>query len=191
MKHREMEKPVAMASGTGAAPARTKPSYNKMSGEKVKSEGVMPSLSSPAAMGTLDVVATKGKGMPSHGMAAAAPVRALKRHVTVPRDAVEGAAGAAPALAADTVRGSTAHFRVSYDPALGADGPTDADALIASCEADYFTLQGYFGMLTPAGLPFDVHITTDNGGAELATQAAPRPASISGAAPERALTFHS
>jgi hypothetical protein len=38
-------------------------------------------------------------------------------------------------------RGRTAHFIVSYDPALGSNGPILADAVLGSCEADYGKLQ--------------------------------------------------
>ncbi len=72
---------------------------------------------------------------------------------------------AAPALAGDTPAGSTAHFNVSYDPSLGTSGQTIASAILAVCESDYFRLQGYFGGITPAGLPFAIHIVPGANGA--------------------------
>jgi len=66
--------------------------------------------------------------------------------------------------AADIPQGSTPHFVVSYDAGL-ASGATLADAVLATCEADYTTLQGYFGGITPPGLPFTVHLTTGSNGA--------------------------
>lgn len=59
----------------------------------------------------------------------------------------------------------TTHFRVAYDPALGTDGATISDAILASCETDYTTLQGYFGGITPASLPFQILITSGTFGA--------------------------
>jgi hypothetical protein len=58
-----------------------------------------------------------------------------------------------------TLRGSTPHFRVYYDPALGTNGIPLADDVIATCERDYSTLQSWFGGLTPPGLPFQIVIT--------------------------------
>ena len=44
-----------------------------------------------------------------------------------------------------TLRGSTTHFTVYYDPALGAAGPTLADGVIARCESDYQAVSAIFG----------------------------------------------
>lgn len=56
-----------------------------------------------------------------------------------------------------TLRGSTAHFNVYYDDTtLGANGAAIADAVLSTCERDYATMQGYFGGLTPPGLPFNI-----------------------------------
>lgn len=55
-------------------------------------------------------------------------------------------------------QGATAHFRVYYDPALGATGVTIANGVLAACERDYNTISGYFGGITPPGLPFNVVI---------------------------------
>jgi hypothetical protein len=82
----------------------------------------------------------------------------------------------APRLAADggpyTLRGNTTNFQVSYENALGANGPVLADAVLATCEADYTTLRTWFGGLTPAGLPFTAFVVTGNFGAYHATCAA-------------------
>lgn len=72
----------------------------------------------------------------------------------------------------DVSRGSTAHFTVLYDPNLGTDGMTIADAALAVCEADYATLQGFFGGITPSSLPFNIHVIQGNNGAYHATCAA-------------------
>jgi len=84
------------------------------------------------------------------------------------RQAVERLAADAFAPAAAR-HGSTAHFSVSFAPSLGADGATIADAILATCEADCTTLQSYFGGITPAQLPFHIHITGGSTGASHAT----------------------
>ena len=63
----------------------------------------------------------------------------------------------------------TAHFKVSIDPGLGQVGSTVADALLQTCEQDYATLQGYFGGITPAALPFHLIITSGSDGASHAS----------------------
>jgi len=68
-------------------------------------------------------------------------------------------------LVGDTRRGSTAHFNVFYHSTLGTDGATISDAILQVCEADFSTLQGYFGGITPAGLPFNIHVTSGSSGA--------------------------
>jgi hypothetical protein len=82
----------------------------------------------------------------------------------------------APRVAADggpyTLRGNTANFRVSYEDALGASGPVLADAVLATCEADYASLRTWFGGLTPGGLPFTVFVVTGTFGAYHASCAA-------------------
>jgi hypothetical protein len=60
-------------------------------------------------------------------------------------------------------RGSTQHFEVYVDPALGAGGQRVADTVLAGCEADYATVSGYFGGLK-AG-PFRVILFSNPGGA--------------------------
>jgi hypothetical protein len=72
-------------------------------------------------------------------------------------------------LAAPVLRGTTDHFTVSYDPQLGEAGITLADAILAACEADYSTLRGYFGGITPPGLPFNILITSGQTGASHST----------------------
>jgi hypothetical protein len=64
-----------------------------------------------------------------------------------------------------TLRSSTAHFNVYYDPSLGGNGPIIADAVLASCEWEYSTLQTYFDGVTPPGLPFNIIIVPGIGGA--------------------------
>lgn len=84
--------------------------------------------------------------------------------VTVPRG-VQEIDHAVAAAAAPILRGSTDHFTVSYDSALGDDGITLSDAILARCESDYATLQDYFGGITPPNLPFKVLVTTGGTGA--------------------------
>ena len=66
----------------------------------------------------------------------------------------------------------TAHFIVSIDTGLGQAGVTIADALLATCEQDFATLQAYFGGITPASLPFHLIVTSGSQGASHATCAA-------------------
>src|SRR5581483_7010814 len=63
----------------------------------------------------------------------------------------------------------TDHFIVNYDDSLGANGPILADAVLGTCERDYVQLQGYFGGITPAGLPFVINIVPGNGGSSHAS----------------------
>jgi len=84
----------------------------------------------------------------------------------------------APAAIADpsqlkdpaNLQGQTEHFAVYVDPALGADGRQDAQAVLANCEADYATVSGYFGGID-AG-PFAVILFTNPNGAYHMTCAA-------------------
>jgi hypothetical protein len=62
-----------------------------------------------------------------------------------------------------TLRGSTTHFNVYYDPSLGTDGQTIADAVLASCEYEYNIISAYFGGLTPSS--FNIIIAAGIGGA--------------------------
>jgi hypothetical protein len=66
-------------------------------------------------------------------------------------------------------RGSTAHFVVFYDSALGSAGVSAADAVLGKCEADFNTLRGWFSNTTPGSLPFNIYITTDTNGASHAS----------------------
>lgn len=75
-------------------------------------------------------------------------------------------------MVGDTLHNSTAHFTVFYDSTLGPDGITISDAILQVCEADFVKLQGYFGGITPSGLPFNIHVTTGSNGASHATCAA-------------------
>lgn len=68
--------------------------------------------------------------------------------------------------------GNTTNFVVFYDGSLGANGKNLADALLASCEWEYSMLQGWFGGITPASLPFNVYIDTGSFGAYHANCAA-------------------
>ena len=63
----------------------------------------------------------------------------------------------------------TKHFQVSVDSGLGAMGTTVADELLKTCEQDFLTLQGFFGGITPASLPFHLIVTSGNQGASHAT----------------------
>ena len=76
---------------------------------------------------------------------------------------------APPAAGLLRQRGSTAHFVVFYDDRLGSNGPTLADAVLATAERDYGQLQAWFGGITPAALPFTVNIVPGQGGASHAT----------------------
>lgn len=71
-----------------------------------------------------------------------------------------------PALGsgASTLRGSTSHFRVSFETNLGGVGERLADRILATCEADYAKLRGWFG-IDPPGMPFNVSIVSGSFGA--------------------------
>jgi hypothetical protein len=106
--------------------------------------------------------ARKDKGMPNESgirprvfAARAAPVA----------DMVAAVAAAGP----ETQGGKTQHFEVFFANSLGANGPALADAVLARCEQDYAALQGFFGGITPGGLPFQVHIQPGTNGASHAS----------------------
>lgn len=65
-------------------------------------------------------------------------------------------------------RGSTPHFRVYYDPALGASAVPAANAVLTNCEHDFAAVQAWFGGLTPPGMPFQIVVApldpSGNGG---------------------------
>ncbi|MEO8899321.1 MAG: hypothetical protein ABI352_11575 [Candidatus Dormibacter sp.] len=88
----------------------------------------------------------------------------------------EGIPAGTPRSAADggpyTLRGNTTSFQVSYENALGANGPVLADAVLATCERDYASLRTWFGGLNPGGLPFTVFVVTGTFGAYHASCAA-------------------
>lgn len=65
----------------------------------------------------------------------------------------------------ETLRGTTAHFQVFFANSLGNAGAMLADGVLAKCEQDFAQLQGFFGGLTPGGLPFKVHIQPGSNGA--------------------------
>src|ERR1700730_880304 len=83
---------------------------------------------------------------------------------------------AAPRIAADggpyTQRGSTANFTVYYENGLGTNGPTLADAVLGTCEADYAALRSWFGGVTPGNLPFTIYVVAGTFGAYHANCAA-------------------
>ena len=64
---------------------------------------------------------------------------------------------------------TTAHFVITYSPGLGAAGQAAAQLIAGRCEQDYTALQQFFGGITPAGLPFQIHITPGRTGASHAT----------------------
>jgi hypothetical protein len=82
-----------------------------------------------------------------------------------------GAQVAAAAVADETYvqRGTTDNFVVSYAESLGDNGPTLADAVLATCERDLAQLQAWFGNIAIANLPFNVFIKPGSGGASHAT----------------------
>jgi hypothetical protein len=62
--------------------------------------------------------------------------------------------------------GVTAHYRFSYDDALGRPGgvePARTNAVIAACESDYNLMVGWFGGVTVTGM--SVQVTTASNGA--------------------------
>lgn len=61
------------------------------------------------------------------------------------------------------LQGKTAHFEIYADPALGPDGATDAQGVLAKCESDYAVVSDYFGGIS-AG-PFRVVLYASPGGA--------------------------
>jgi hypothetical protein len=67
------------------------------------------------------------------------------------------------------LRGTTTHFVVYYDAALGANGPILADAVLGSCEPDYARLQALFGNISIGNLPFTVYIEAGMFGASHAS----------------------
>ena len=62
-----------------------------------------------------------------------------------------------------THRGSTTHFHIYYDPALGQAGAAVADGVLAVCDRDYDKISAIFGGLS-AG-PFSLILASNPGGA--------------------------
>jgi hypothetical protein len=60
--------------------------------------------------------------------------------------------------------GSTPHFRVYYQPALGSAGAEVAEGVLAACESDFAKLKAWFGGITPSSFPFNVIIAKLEGG---------------------------
>jgi hypothetical protein len=60
--------------------------------------------------------------------------------------------------------GSTTHFTVYYDDSLGQRGNNLAQSVLAHCENDYIWLQQWFGGVSPADMPFNVHIVPGSSG---------------------------
>jgi hypothetical protein len=85
----------------------------------------------------------------------------VKRGVRIP--------ASVPRLARDggpyTQRGTTHNFSVYFEDALGANGPALADAVLATSEHDYASLQALFGGIAPPGLPFSVYVVAGDFGA--------------------------
>jgi hypothetical protein len=52
--------------------------------------------------------------------------------------------------------GTTAHFVVQYDPALGANGKSCADGVLATCENDYAQTSAWFGGIASPTLPLNI-----------------------------------
>jgi hypothetical protein len=68
----------------------------------------------------------------------------------------------------DVLDGSTAHFQVKHRSDV-TTGATLGQAVLSTCEADYRRLVGWFGGITPGGLPFTVTIQNGSNGARHAT----------------------
>ncbi len=57
-----------------------------------------------------------------------------------------------------TLRNKTQHFNIYYFTSLGGVGQTIADGVLTTCESDYNRIAGYFGGITPPGLPFNIYL---------------------------------
>lgn len=57
-----------------------------------------------------------------------------------------------------TQEGTTANFAVYYDPALGGDGKSCADGMLATCENDYTQTSKWFGGIASPTLPVNIII---------------------------------
>jgi hypothetical protein len=100
--------------------------------------------------------------------------RVRSAHVFAPQPPAKAHANIAKAAAHPKFigAGQTANFVVSYDAKLGANGVQAASAILQTCEGDFQALRNAFSGTTPPGLPFQIRLTTDNGGAMHATCAA-------------------
>src|SRR5215831_12300006 len=136
------------------------------------SQSAMPTMTMPQGMAnggmalrTMEEETPRSDGIrimqPGGGVADTAVVTAAPTHphvfVLPGQEVFQGTGAAAQvgpgAVGFDypaTLRGSTTHFHVYYDPSLGTNGQTLADGVLASCEAEYNILVAYFGGLTPA-----------------------------------------
>src|SRR5579864_4418348 len=184
MKNRELRGIITPTSDANGATAVTErepvkrgvSDHGKMPGERthgghMPGEAAIGMKTSAAVMPKLIAPDRDMPGKTSGKEPGGIPKITKKLHIYAPADTVEAAAAGAM-LVSDTPGGSTANFQVNYDSALGSDGPTIANSILAVCEADYFTLRGYFNMITPGSLPFQIHITTGSNGASHATCAA-------------------
>ncbi|HYL05724.1 MAG TPA: hypothetical protein VE075_06775 [Thermoanaerobaculia bacterium] len=81
----------------------------------------------------------------------------VRRGMTVPLQALSDAGPY------DEAPGGSKLFRVFYQKTLPA-GPRLAADLLASCDTDFATLKGWFGV-TPGGLPFKVYLESGDFGA--------------------------
>lgn len=57
-----------------------------------------------------------------------------------------------------TQEGTTKNFAVYYDPALGAEGKSCADGVLATCENDYSQTSAWFGGIASPTLPVNILI---------------------------------
>lgn len=64
-----------------------------------------------------------------------------------------------------TVAGSTVHFTVQYDSAMGSPGLAVANDILATCEGQMETLRNYFSGLSILTVPITVQIENASGGA--------------------------
>lgn len=97
----------------------------------------------------------------------AAPQTKKRFELLLPESVTKGHALNSPATF--TQRGSTTHFVVSYDSSLGQNGQNLADAVLATCERDFATLQGWFNGVNPGGMPFQIMIQPGSSGASHAS----------------------
>src|SRR6266567_4475090 len=160
--------PRELSQSKSAMPAYTSamPAYIEPAKTAEQAKTTMPGAAMSGAV--LEAPAAKGKmpGMERIGrMKTGAPAypAGSQEHVFVKEPKIAAAAALAPAI--QITQGSTAHFIVSYDNSLGANGAALANAVLATCERDYETLRGYFGEITPGGLPFTINIVPGSGGA--------------------------